>query len=46
MSKTKAKKDELNADIEKLTSKIDSASARSAGLKTDVKKLEKELARN
>jgi len=44
MSKTKAKKDELTADIEKLTSKIDSASARSADLKTDVKELQKELA--
>jgi hypothetical protein len=44
MSKTKAKKDELNADIEKLTSKIDTASARSAGLKEDVKELQKELA--
>jgi len=44
MSKTKAKKDELNADIEKLTSKIDVASARSAGLKEDVKKLQAEHA--
>merc|ERR1719265_2974246 len=44
MSKTKAKKDELNADIEKLTSKIDTASARSADLKEDVKELQKELA--
>merc|ERR1719197_1530507 len=44
MSKTKAKKDELNADIEKLTSKIDSASAKSADLKEDVKELQKELA--
>merc|ERR1719272_2580552 len=44
MSKTKAKKSELNADIEKLTSKIDSASARSAALKEDVKELQKELA--
>merc|ERR1719321_313779 len=44
MSKTKAKKDELNADIEKLTSKIDSASAMSASLKEDVKELQKELA--
>merc|ERR1719389_544387 len=44
MSKTKAKKDELNADIEKLTSKIDTASARSAALKEDVKELQKELA--
>merc|ERR1719311_1422731 len=44
MSKTKAKKDELNADIEKLTSKIDVASARSADLKEEVKELQKELA--
>merc|ERR1719428_641548 len=44
MSKTKAKKDELNADIEKLTSKIDSAAAMSAQLKEDVKELQKELA--
>merc|ERR1719265_1947504 len=44
MSKTKAKKDELNADIKKLTSKIDSASAKSAELKEDVKELQKELA--
>merc|ERR1719335_1314305 len=44
MSKTKAKKDELNADIKKLTSKIDSASAMSAELKEDVKELQKELA--
>merc|ERR1719456_1915855 len=44
MAKTKAKKEELQADIEKLTSKIDTASARSAGLKEDVKELQKELA--
>merc|ERR1719158_2245522 len=44
MAKTKAKKEELTADIEKLTSKIDSASARSADLKEDVKELQKELA--
>merc|ERR1719316_2256292 len=44
MSKTKAKKEELNADIEKLTSKIDTASAMSASLKEDVKELQKELA--
>merc|ERR1719335_1412708 len=44
MSKTKAKKDELNADIEKLTSKIDVASARSADLKQEVKELQKEIA--
>merc|ERR1719359_1517920 len=33
MSKTKAKKDELNTDIEKLTTKIDNLSARSTSLK-------------
>jgi len=44
MSKTKAKKDELNEDISKLTSKIDVASARSADLKEEVKELQKELA--
>jgi hypothetical protein len=44
MAKTKAKKEELQADIAKLTSKIDSASARSAGLKEDVAELQKELA--
>merc|ERR1719248_555518 len=44
MAKTKAKEEELQADIAKLTSKIDSASARSAGLKEDVKELQKELA--
>jgi len=43
MSKTKAKKEELQADVAKLTSKIDVASARSAGLKEDVAKLQKEL---
>merc|ERR1719321_551343 len=44
MPKTKAKKNELTADIEKLTSKIDTAAARSADLKQDVKELQKELA--
>merc|ERR1719316_850222 len=44
MAKTKAKKEELQADIEKLTSKIDTAAARSADLKEDVKELQKELA--
>merc|ERR1719158_2256329 len=44
MSKTKAKKEELTADIDKLTSKIDTASARSADLKEEVKELQKELA--
>merc|ERR1719421_2509336 len=40
MAKNKAKKEELNADIKKLTSKIDVAAARSA----DLKEQEKELA--
>merc|ERR1719217_1100932 len=44
MSKTKAKKDELSADIEKLTAKIDKATTASVGLKEDVKELQKELA--
>lgn len=44
MAKTKAKKEELQADIAKLTSKIDSKSALSAALKEDVKELQKELA--
>jgi len=44
MAKTKAKKEELQADIEKLTAKIDKASARSADLKVEVKELQKELA--
>merc|ERR1719321_893529 len=44
MGKTKAKKDELSADIEKLTAKIDKATAASIGLKEDVKELQKELA--
>jgi len=44
MAKTKAKKEELTSDIRKLTSKIDTAAARSAGLKEDVKKLQTELA--
>merc|ERR1719359_545152 len=44
MAKNKAKNEELNADIKKLTSKIDVASARSADLKEQVKELQKELA--
>merc|ERR1719420_2432187 len=44
MAKTEQKKNELNADIDKLTSKIDTLSARSAALKEDVKELQKELA--
>merc|ERR1719316_584053 len=44
MGKTKAKKDELTADIEKLTAKIDKATTASVALKEDVKELQKELA--
>lgn len=44
MGKTKAKKDELTADIDKLTAKIDKATAKSTDLKAQVKELEKELA--
>merc|ERR1719420_2654433 len=44
MGKTKAKKDELSADIEKLTAKIDKATTASVSLKEDVKELQKELA--
>merc|ERR1719324_1238865 len=44
MGKTKAKKDELNSDIEKLTAKIDKATTKSADLKEQVKELQKELA--
>merc|ERR1740138_1993799 len=43
-AKTEAKKAELEEDIAKLTSKIDTASARSAGLKAEVKDLQGELA--
>eukprot|EP00746_Dinoflagellata_sp_MGD_P150963 gnl/MRDRNA2_/MRDRNA2_82704_c0_seq3.p1 gnl/MRDRNA2_/MRDRNA2_82704_c0~~gnl/MRDRNA2_/MRDRNA2_82704_c0_seq3.p1 ORF type:complete len:699 (+),score=234.66 gnl/MRDRNA2_/MRDRNA2_82704_c0_seq3:64-2160(+) len=44
MGKTKAKKDELSGDIEKLTAKIDKATSASIALKEDVKELQKELA--
>merc|ERR1719327_2136628 len=44
MAKTEQKKNELNADIDKLTSKLDTLSARSAALKEDVAELQKELA--
>jgi len=43
MAKTESKKQELDDDIEKLTVKIDSASARSAELKEQVKELQDEL---
>jgi len=44
LAKTEAKKSELDAEITKLTSKIDLAAAKSAGLKEDVKTLQAELA--
>jgi len=44
MAKTEEKKADLNADIAKLSSKIDVAAARSAKLKEEVKKLQEELA--
>jgi hypothetical protein len=44
MAKTQAKKEDLDATIAKLTSKIDKAAARSASLKEEVVELEKELA--
>jgi predicted transcriptional regulator len=43
MSKTEAKKAELEDDIEQLTSKIDKAAARSAELKEEVAELQSEL---
>merc|ERR1719465_118499 len=44
MSKTEAKKSELEGVISKLTSKIDLAAAKSAELKSEVKELQAELA--
>ena len=44
LAKTEAKKSELDAEMSKLSSKIDLAAAKSAGLKEDVKTLEAELA--
>lgn len=44
MKKTKTKKEELQLDIEKLSTKIDKATAESTGLKEEVKALEAELA--
>jgi len=44
MSKTKAKKEELEDDIEKLTVKIDSATSETERLKEEVKGLQKALA--
>jgi len=44
LAKTESKKAELEGTIKKLTSKIDLAAAKSAGLKEDVKALQAELA--
>jgi len=44
LAKTQAKKEELNGEIEALTTKIDRAASKSAGLKADVKELQEELA--
>merc|ERR1719395_132057 len=44
MAKTEEKKTDLEADIAKLTAKIDKAAASSAELKADVKQLQAELA--
>jgi predicted nucleic acid-binding Zn-ribbon protein len=44
LAKTEAKKSELEGVISRLTSKIDLAAAKSAGLKEDVKTLQAELA--
>jgi len=44
LSKTEAKKQELDADIEKATTRIDQAAAKSTSLKEDVKVLQQELA--
>jgi len=45
LAKTEVKKTELDGAISKLTSKIDLAAAKSAGLKEDVKALQAELAK-
>merc|ERR1719353_1993042 len=45
MAKTKAKKEELDYTIAKLTAKVDKAAAKSASLKDDVKTLQSELAK-
>merc|ERR1719498_657292 len=44
LAKTEAKKQELEADIEKLTNKIDKDTAKSTGLKEDIKTTQAELA--
>jgi DNA repair exonuclease SbcCD ATPase subunit len=45
LAKTKAKKEELDYEISKLTTKVDKAASDSAGLKADVKELQSELAK-
>jgi hypothetical protein len=45
LAKTKAKKEELNAEISKLSTKMDRAVAESTGHKADVKELQAELAK-
>merc|ERR550532_1714090 len=44
MTKTEAKKAEKEEDVEKLTTKMDQAAAKTASLKADVKALQEELA--
>merc|ERR1719507_2601500 len=44
MSKTEAKKSELEGDVEKLSTKIEQDASKSTGLKDDVKELQEELA--
>merc|ERR1719321_1435292 len=44
LAKTEAKKQELDAEIAKLTTKMDQDAAKSTGLKDDVKELQAELA--
>jgi len=44
IAKTEEKKNELSYDIQKWTSKLDQAAAKSAGLKSEVKELQSELA--
>merc|ERR1719375_965613 len=45
MAKTNAKKEEIEEDVAKLTSKIDKAAVKSAKLKGEVKELSAELAK-
>jgi hypothetical protein len=45
LAKTKAKKEDLNSEVEKLSTKMDRAAAASAELKSEVKELQAELAK-